>query len=99
MRPLRRRPEPFRPNFTLTLIYFALFVLVYGMLLVLPALWPLLSQPVAAGGEQQLMAEANALAREAARGRLGVVLLAAIATTGLGAWAGVLPGVKKPPGR
>lgn len=97
--PVRRRPEPFRPTFTLTLLYFALFCLLYGLLLVLPALWPLLSQPTPAGSEQAVQQQASAIAREAIRGRLGVMVLAALATTGLGVWAGVLPGVKRPPGR
>jgi hypothetical protein len=86
----------FRPTFTLTIAYFLLFLLLYLLLLVMPVLWPLLSQPVAVGDEQRMMEEAQRLARDAAQGRVFVAVIAAIATLGLGAWAGVLPGLKKP---
>ena len=43
--------------------------------------------------EQALLAEAM---REALRGRLWIALAAAAATTGLGIWARVLPGLRPP---
>lgn len=94
-----RRPgseATFRPRFTLLLLYLALFFVGFALLLALPDL--LEAYRSLPPGEGPLTPEelevARRAAHEALRGRLGFALLAAVATTGLGAWRGVLPGLR-----
>jgi ABC-type phosphate transport system permease subunit len=91
--PPRRRPRraTLRPRFTLSLFYLFLFFMLYGLLLVsldLYEVWRTLPP----GPEQQ--EAAREVAREAVQGRLWMPLLAALVTTGLGIYAGVLPGTR-----
>lgn len=89
--PRPSRPQPFQPRFTLGLFYLAGFFFLYSLVLIAPELWQVL-QTVPTGPEQeQAAAEA---AREAIRGRLLVVLLAALATTTIAGKAGWLPGMR-----
>jgi hypothetical protein len=91
-----RRAAPFRPRFTLMLIYFALFFLGFALLLALPAL--LEAYRSLPPGEGPLTPEELEVARRAARealsGRLIFAFLAAVGVTALGAWRGSLPGLR-----
>jgi len=85
-----RGTSPFRPRFTLTLLYVFFFTLAYGLAFVAPALWEVWRSLPPGPAQQEA-------ARQAAQGavHLRLALLAAIATTALGAWARVLPGLKR----
>src|SRR3970282_1242148 len=90
---LPRRASSFQPRFTLSLVYLAGFFLLYALLFVAPELWRVLAS-MPPGPEQQEVAQR--VAREAVRTRLGVVLAAAVATTGLAIYLRVLPGMRAP---
>jgi len=91
----RRSPRRggFQPRFTLMLLYFFAFLIVYCFALVSPALIEIANSPVS-GPEQQRLAEQAA--RAGLQGRLWIAVAAATATTGLGIWARVLPGLHPP---
>jgi hypothetical protein len=95
--PRRRRTTPFRPTFTLLLLWFALFFFAFALLLLLPDL--VAAFRALPPGEGPLTPEELARARDAARrgiaGRLGWVFGAAALVTGIGAWSGRLPGVRR----
>ena len=77
-------------------VYFAALLLVYCFALAAPVVhaWFEIGSSAAAGAkEQAAMAEAM---RETLRGRLWIAGLAATATTALGIWARVLPGLRPP---
>ena len=92
-----RRAAPFRPRFTLVLLYVAGFFLLYAMLFALP---DLIAGARALGpGPEELtpeeMARAHEIARQAlAGGKVLIALVASLATVGLGIWRDVLPGVR-----
>jgi hypothetical protein len=96
-----RRPPPapqFRPEFTLFLVYFFVFFLFFGLLLALPDLVEgLRSLPPAATLEEERAAGAR-IARRAVQGKLLWAIVAAILALGIGAYARVLPGLKRRPG-
>lgn len=87
------RPLPFRPRFTLMLLYLAAFFLLYAFLLVVPGLAPLMSEAGNAPPEE-LQARAQEAAQHAMRGKAFFALLAALATVGLGTWRRILPGMR-----
>ena len=93
----RRRPRAgFEPRFTLMLLYFAALLVVYAFALAAPVVhagFEIGSSATAGAKEQAEMAEAM---RGALRGRLWIAGLAAAGTLGLGLWAGVLPGLRRP---
>jgi hypothetical protein len=95
--PLRRRSTPFRPAFTLLLFWFALFFLAFALLALLPDL--VAAFRALPPGEGQLTPEELARAKDVARrgieGRLGWVFGLAALVTGLLAWSGRLPGVRR----
>jgi hypothetical protein len=93
----RRRPEPFRPRVTLTLVYFAALVLLYGLLFALPALVTAFQQLPPAAGEltPEELATARETARSALAGRIPWVLAAALVTLGLALWRAALPGLRR----
>jgi len=74
-------------------LYFCAFVFLYCLAMVSPALFQIASAPVS-GAEQQKLAEEAA--RRGLEGRLWIAVAAATATTGLGIWARVLPGLRPP---
>lgn len=87
----RRRP-PFRPIFSLILVYFFGFFFLFCLLLVAPALFSLI------GGAEpgpELQAQAQQVAHEAIRGRLPLAFLAALVTTGIGLYTRRLPGLRE----
>ena len=83
----------FRPQFTLTILYFAAFFFVYCAALVAPALLDVLRR-VPPGPEQQ--AASYDAARAALSARIPIALVAALATLALGLFARVLPGLRGP---
>ena len=86
----------FQPRFTLMLLYVSALTFVYCFALASPVVYRFFEIGSAEGAgpeEQALLAEAM---REALRGRLWIALAAAAATTGLGIWARVLPGLRPP---
>jgi ABC-type phosphate transport system permease subunit len=91
--PPRRPPQraTLQPRFTLTLFYFFVFFLLYSLLLAsldLMEVWRTLPPEPA---QQEAAKEA---AKEAVQGRLWMPLLAAMVTTGIGLYAGLLPGAR-----
>ncbi len=91
----RRRPRPpvFQPRFTIGLLYLCGFFFAYALLIVAPPLWELWqSLPPGAEADEQALARASELARERLRPHLAIALAAALATTALGSWTGLLPG-------
>jgi hypothetical protein len=91
--PRRRRPAPFEPRFTLGLLYLGGFFFLFALLSVAAPLWELWqSLPPGAEGDEEALARATELARQSVRPRLWIALAAALVTTALGAYAGVLPG-------
>ncbi len=95
--PRRAGRAVFRPRFTLSLLYLGFFFVLFGLLFALPDL--LAGARQLAPGPDELTPEELAQAREIARGALagGRLLLAlglAVIVTGLGGFAGVLPGLR-----
>ncbi len=94
---MRRPTPPFRPTFTLLLLYFALFFFGFAIVALLPDLVAAFRE--LPPGEGALAPEELAQAREAARrgiqGKLGWVFGLAAATTGALAWSGSLPGLRR----
>lgn len=89
--PPRPRRATLKPRFTLSLLYFFIFFMLYCLLLVSPALFEV-ARTMPPGPEQQEIA--REVAKEAIQPRLWMAALAAIVTTGLGLYAGVLPGTQ-----
>jgi hypothetical protein len=83
----------FRPRFTLTILYFAGFFLLYAAALVAPALLEV-ARSVPPGPAQET-ASYDA-ARAALSARMPIALVAALATLALGIFARVLPGLRGP---
>lgn len=89
--PHRRRAPTFAPRFTLSLVYLVAFFFLYAFILILPALLGVLER-VAPGPEQQAAAE-NA-ARTLIQPKLGLAFGMSLVTTAVGAFYGVLPGLR-----
>jgi hypothetical protein len=88
-----RRPPVFQPRFTVGLLYLCLFFFLYALLIVAPPLWDMWqSLPPGAEEDEQVLAQASELARGVVQPRLWIALAAALLTTGLGSYAGLLPG-------
>lgn len=87
----RRPPARFQPHFTIGLLYLVAFFFAYCFLLAAPELYPVL-RDMPPGPEQQ--EEAQRVTRETVRPRLWIAGAAALATTGIAAYAGVLPGMR-----
>jgi len=87
-----RRPPPFRPIFSLILVYFFGFFFLFCLLLIAPAL---LSLSGRTDPGPELQAQAQQVAHEAIRGRLPLAFLAALVTTGLGLYTRRLPGLRE----
>jgi hypothetical protein len=91
------RSQPFRPRFTLMLLYVAAFFVLYAMLFALPDL--LAGARDLGPGPEELSPEELARARDTAHeamsgGKVLIALLASVATVGLGTWRRVLPGMR-----
>lgn len=85
-----RAAPPFRPRFTLTLLYIAAIFLLYCMLFALPELIHVLRTTPPGPEQQELAREA---AREAVRPRVLFAFLAAVGTVAAGAYTRRLPGL------
>ncbi len=85
----RRSPPPFRPRFTLGILYLAVFFVLFSFLQVLPELIDLLGS-VPPGPEQE-----EAAARVMQEGMNPLISLAlSLAATSLGSYYKVLPGMR-----
>jgi hypothetical protein len=92
------RPPAFSPRYTLLLLYFAVFVVGYGLLFALPSLLDAYRALPAGSGEltPEELARAEEAAHTALTGRVPVVVGAALVTLGLAVWRGLLPGLRRP---
>ncbi len=91
------RPPPFRPSFTLLLLYVAGFFLCYAMLFALPDLIAGYRElpPSTAPLTPEELERAKQISQHAlGGGKVLLALLAALATAGLGIWRKLLPGVR-----
>jgi len=86
--PAGRRPPPFRPRFSIGILYLTLFFFLFSFLQVLPDLIALLDMP--AGPDQE---RAALEAARKASNPLAALLLSLFATS-LGSYYRVLPGMK-----
>jgi hypothetical protein len=97
--PYPRRPPrtSFSPRYTLLLVYFFALVVLYGLLLALPALVE--AYAALPPGTGALTPEELAKAREAARaaltGRVPWTVAAAALTLGLLLWRNAIPGMRR----
>jgi hypothetical protein len=95
--PRLRRAAPFRPRFTLVLLYVLAFFLLYAMLFALPDLVAG-ARELGPGPEElspEEMERARRISRDAlAGGKVLIAIVAALATVGLGIWRRALPGVR-----
>jgi hypothetical protein len=90
----RRRPEPFRPRFTIMILYLAFFFFLFGMLLAVPDLMEVI-QHAGTLPEAELRARSEQITqRSLGGGRIYLALAAAAVSVGLGAWQRALPGLR-----
>lgn len=89
------RESGFRPEFTLLLLYFFGFFLLFSLLLVLPEMLHALQTIPPAATPEEDRAIASEVARSAAAGRLPWALGATIIACGLGAYTRSLPGLRR----
>ncbi|MCG8591572.1 MAG: hypothetical protein MJE66_19930 [Proteobacteria bacterium] len=89
----RRRAAPFRPRFTLGLLYLAGFTLLFALVAIAPELVAL-ARP-AAETDVELERQAAEAGRQAAQGRLLPALLAAVLAVLAGSHWGWLPGLRE----
>jgi len=98
--PLRHRAPTaaFRPQFTLLVIYFFVFFVLFCFLLALPDLVAAArALPPRDGPLTDAEREAGArIAADALRGKLPLALAATLAVLALGAWTRALPGLRRP---
>jgi hypothetical protein len=89
------QPSRFQPRFTLGLLYVAGFFFLFCLLWVAPPLLDLFQRlpPGATPEEEQRMA--SELARRVVQPRLGIAFAAALVATAVGAYAGILPGLRR----
>lgn len=85
----RSRPPPFRPRFTIGVVYLATFFVLFSFLQVLPDLIGVLDS-IASGPEQQQAAER--IMRNGSSPFLSLVL--SLGTTALATYYKVLPGMR-----
>ena len=85
-----------RPEFTLLMLYFFVFFLFFALLLALPDLLEgMRTMPPATSIEAERAAGAQ-IAQHAVQGKLRWAFLAATVATGIGSYARILPGIKRP---
>jgi hypothetical protein len=89
------RAPTFRPEFTLLMLYFFAFFIFFALLLALPDLLDgMRNMPPATSIDAERAAGAE-IARHAVDGKLRFAFLAAAVVLGIGAYARVLPGIKR----
>ncbi len=90
----RRRAPPFRPSFTLALLYVAAFAVLYAFLFILPDLIPVLRDVPPGPAQEQIARE---VAQKAfAPGYAYIPLVLALVTVAVGARFEFLPGLRSP---
>jgi hypothetical protein len=90
------RAPTLRPEFTLLMLYFFAFFIFFALLLALPDLLEgLRALPAAASIEADRAAGAE-IAQRAVQGKLRWAFIAATVATGIGSYARILPGIKRP---
>ena len=87
------RSPPFRPRFTVMLLYLAGFFVLYGLLFAAADLAQVARDATHAPPEE-LHARAEEAAQHAMRGKAPLALALALGTLGVGAWFRVLPGLR-----
>ncbi len=93
--PRRPRPAPtFRPQFTLTVVYLFGFFMLYALMLIAPTMIESY-RALPPGASQEDLELASDIARRAARPRLWIAGVAALASVALGSYTGVLPGTRR----
>ena len=93
----RQGRVPFRPRFTLTVVYVAAFTMLFGLAFALPDLvrGALALPPGPAELSEQELARAREIARGALDGgRMLIALAGAVVAVGLGVFARALPGLR-----
>jgi len=95
--PRRPRTPPYRPRFTLALLYVFGLVVAWGLAFALPDLLAAARElpPGPAELTPQELAHAREIAREALAGRVHYAVAAALVTFGLLVWRGWLPGLRE----
>ena len=87
------RPPAFRPHFTVSLMYIAIFFVLFALLLILPEMLDALANlPPEADPEL----EGSRVAQRIAGPRLLVAFLLAVLTLAVGAYYQLLPGMRRP---
>lgn len=86
----RRRAAPFRPRFTIGILYLAGFALLFMLMMLMPDLLDVLA---AGGDEPTMQRRAQEVARENARPQLALGL--SLLATALGGYFQVLPGLRE----
>jgi hypothetical protein len=95
--PRRRRSVPFRPRFTLLILYIALLYFVFNFALAMPTLLEHLAElpPGADPRDPVYVERAGEATRVALQGKPFFAFLAAVGTVLLAAWRGWLPGMRE----
>lgn len=89
------RESGYRPEFTLLILYFFGFFILFALLLVLPEMLHALRTIPPAATIEEDRAIAAEVARHAASGRLPWAFGATVIACGLGAYTRTLPGLRK----
>ena len=89
----RRGGAAFQPRFTLTILYFAAFLLLYCAALAAPALLEVMRN---APPEPEQHAAGYEAVRTALAGRVPLAAGAALVTLAIGIYARLLPGLRRP---
>jgi len=90
----RRRPEPFRPRFTIMILYLAVFFFLFGLLLAVPDLMEVIRQADALPEAELRERSRQITQRSLGGGRVYLALAASAVCVGLGAWQRALPGLR-----
>jgi hypothetical protein len=92
--PQRRRAEPFRPRFTVMILYLGFFFFLYGLLLAVPDLMDVIRQADSLPEAELRQRSEQVTQRSLGGGRVYLALASAAVTVGLGAWQRALPGLR-----
>ncbi len=85
----------FRPNFTLSILYLIGFFALFSFLFLMPPLIEFADSLPSGISEDEAVAMRNEFASKKLGPLLGWMLVAATTVTGLGIYAGILPGTKR----
>jgi hypothetical protein len=95
--PRRPRPAPFSPRATLSILYFAGFIVLFGVLFAAPDLVAGFRELPPGQGEltPAELARAREVARASLAGRVPLIVGCALVTLGFAIWRGALPGLRR----